>query len=414
MFPAKIKGKIYYGWWIVAACTALIVYFAGAYFYGFTAFFNPIVDEFGWSYALVALASSLQAFESGLLSPVVGVLVDRFGSRKLLIFSASVMGLSLLLFSRVQSLPSFYAVTIMMAIASSFAYPVTMMTAIAKWCGNRMSLSMGILTAGHAAGGLLVPVIVWLIYQVGWREAMIVIGAGALILGIPLATLVKTAPPGLLTAGKGEGKGAAGNQRESLTARQAVKSRDFWFLGFGALLARVAAVAVVVHQIPYLVSIGIPRTSAGLMVIVFALANISGRLFLGWLGDVLDKRYCFAAAAALVGAGIFVFATSTSPSYLIPSLAAIGVGFGGSSIIASLQADLFGTRSYGTIQGFVMAILTVGNVIAPPLAGRVFDVTGTYQPAFLALGLCSLMAIPLLLSIRRISRTPARQEIAAR
>ena len=98
--------KIFYGWWIVLACSLIGLYVGGIIFFGFTAFFEPIREEFGWSYAQISLAISLRGLEMGVFAPVVGFLVDRFGARKLILWGTITLGFGLILLSLTQSLPS--------------------------------------------------------------------------------------------------------------------------------------------------------------------------------------------------------------------------------------------------------------------------------------------------------------------
>ena len=102
--------KIFYGWWVVGACSSAMLFTAGSIHYGFTAIFEPIATEFGWSYAQVSMASSLRGIEIGLLSPVAGLLVDRWGPRKLIIGGAVITGTGLILLSRITSLGMFYGI----------------------------------------------------------------------------------------------------------------------------------------------------------------------------------------------------------------------------------------------------------------------------------------------------------------
>ena len=128
----RLKGRIYYGWWVVFVCAIINFCLGGAFFYGFTAFFNPIAEEFGWSYVAISLAFSIRGFESAILAPIMGIIVDRFGPRRLLLFGIIIVGLAFLLFSRIQSLPSFYIVFVVIAIGSSAASSIVTMTAVAR------------------------------------------------------------------------------------------------------------------------------------------------------------------------------------------------------------------------------------------------------------------------------------------
>lgn len=107
MSSATKKPGIFYGWWIVGSCFLMAVYTAGVIGWGFTAVFEPIKNEFGWTSAEVAFSSSLRGMETGLFAPLVGFLVDRFGTRAIIFVGGIVTGLGLILMGRVDSLVTF-------------------------------------------------------------------------------------------------------------------------------------------------------------------------------------------------------------------------------------------------------------------------------------------------------------------
>ncbi len=107
MHVNRNPSRVFYGWWVVGASFFISLYTGGVVFFGFTAVFEPIADEFGWSYAQISLAASIQGLEAGLLAPVTGLLVDRWGPRKLIFGGAIISGLGLILLSRITSLAMF-------------------------------------------------------------------------------------------------------------------------------------------------------------------------------------------------------------------------------------------------------------------------------------------------------------------
>lgn len=401
----KIKDRVFYGWWVVLACATNSLYLGGVYFYGFSALFDPVVEEFGWSRALVSFAFTFRGFEAGIAAPFIGIFADRFGARKLFFWGIVVSGFGFVLLSHIQALWSFYAVSLVLAVGSSLTSPVVTMTAVAKWFRRGMVLAMGLLMAGNAAGGLLLPGTVWAIDRFGWREALIIFGVGIWLLGIPLSLVVKEPQSGGDFAHKARVPLEATEKLPEMTPKEVLRERDFWLLSVAVLFGGSAGMAVIVHQIPYLVSEGIPRQTAGFMVTAFALANITGRLVFGWLGDITDKKHCFAVAAALKAIGVLALALAGNVEQFIGSLVALGIGFGGLvPLRPAMQVELFGSRAFGTVQGFLMAAVTVGTMIAPPFAGWVFDSMGSYRPAFLILGACTLIAVPVILAISRKPR----------
>ena len=170
--------NLYYGWWIVIACFIINLYVSGVTFFSFTAFFEPIQHEFGWSYTQISLATSLRGLEMGIFAPIVGFLVDRFGSRKLLLGGTIIIGIGLVLMSFTQSLLMFYLCMLFIAFGSGGCTMVVTMTAVATWFKKNVGLALGITACGFGAGGLIIPLIVFLIDASGWRLTLVILGSG--------------------------------------------------------------------------------------------------------------------------------------------------------------------------------------------------------------------------------------------
>jgi len=405
-FP-KISRRIFYGWWVLVACAVIQFYLGGAFFQGFTALFNPIADEFGWSYAIVSLAFTFRGFEAGVLAPITGILVDKFGPRRLLLTGTIIMTVGFWLFSRVQALWSFYVIFLVLSLGLSLASGVVTMTAVAGWFRKRTSLAMGILTSGFGASGLLVPILVGRIDQWGWRTTVTVAAIGAGLLCVPLSLVVKPAPAADDLAQKNMAAPPVGQTPKVAGAKEILRKREFWLLSLAIFFGGVAGSAIIVHQIPYLVSIGISRQTAGFLVVVLSLSNAAGRLGFGWLGEFMDKRYCFVTATLLKAAGVLGFAFSGTMWQFAPSLIALGLGFGGLiPLRATLQIQLFGMTAFATVQGLLMVFITLGTIIAPPFAGWMFDVVGSYRPAFIVLAAVTVLAVPIILAAS--GRAPRR------
>ncbi|MFC1969115.1 MFS transporter, partial [Chloroflexota bacterium] len=177
--PPNKRPRVFYGWWIVVACFFYSFYIGGGVFYGFTAIFEPIASEFDWSYAQISIAASLRGVEIGLLAPFVGLLVDRWGPRRLMFLGSILAGSGLILLSLVNSLLMFYVAFFVISLGMSTSSSTVLMTGIANWFHKRVSLTAGLTISGFGAGGLLVPVIVGLIDAFDWRTAMVIWGLGA-------------------------------------------------------------------------------------------------------------------------------------------------------------------------------------------------------------------------------------------
>jgi OFA family oxalate/formate antiporter-like MFS transporter len=386
--------RLFYGWYIVGACVLISVYCSGIVTRSFTALIEPIVDEFHWSYALVSFAASICGLESGLLAPLVGFLLDRWGPRKLIFIGATIMGFGLLLLSRTSSLAMFYGSFILMSTAVSVSIGVVPMTVVGNWFRKRVSLATGIVVSGVAVGGVLVPLVTWVVDAYEWRTAMVIFGLGAWAIIFPLALIVRHRPEqyGYLPDGEAsetiyidEVQTAAKYDDVDVSAKQALKSRAFWHISLGLMCHFAVAIAVTTHVMPYLSSIGIPRETSGWMAMAIQLMTIVGRLGFGWFGDRFDKRRVTAFGMALLGLGMLMFnyVHATGMWLMITFIIIFGIGYGGPvPMSAALIREYFGRARLGTILGLSTGVLYVGSLIGTPLAGWIYDVYGSYQVAW--------------------------------
>ena len=412
--------KVFYGWWIVGAGFLIAVYIGGFIHFGFTAVFEPIASDFGWSYAQVSFAASLRGLEMGLLAPIVGLLMDRWGPRRLVFAGAAIIGLGLLLLSRMNSLATFYGAFILIAVGTSTCIGVVPMATVGNWFQRRVTIATGILVSGTPTGGLLVPLATRLIDIFEWRMAMAMLGFGAWGILLPLSLLFRHKPEqyGYLPDGDPGGKLRAGKSwssaqgnRMDIGVKQVLKSSAFWHIAIGFMCHILVINAVVTHVMPYLSSIGITRSFSSLVASAIALTSILGRLSFGWLGDRFDKRRVTALGFVLTGLGLLSFGyVSTAGTWmLVPSLVFIGLGYGGPvPMMPALLREYFGRVRLATVLGLVMGVAALGSMVGPPLAGLAFDKFGNYQVAWFGFaglviaGMISLVTTPSVGSKMRI------------
>jgi MFS family permease len=420
------RFRLFYGWYIVGACFLISVYCSGVVNLGFTALIEPIVEEFHWSYALVSFAASIRGLESGLMAPVVGFLLDRWGPRRLIFAGATIMGIGLLLLSRTSSLAMFYGSFILVSTAISVSVGVVPMTVAGNWFRKRVSLATGIVVSGVAAGGILVPLITWAIDAYDWRIAMVIFGLGAWAVIFPLALIVRHRPEqhGYLPDGEvsktidiDEVQTAAQYEDVDVSAKQALKSRVFWHIAFGMVCSFLVALAVLTHVMPYLSSIGVPRTVSGWVAGALPLMTIVGRLSAGWFGDIFDKRHVTATGMALLTMGIIIYnyVDVAGIWLLIVFVVLFGIGYGSQvPMSVALVREYFGRVRLGTILGLVTGVAYVGSLIGPPLSGWIYDVYGSYQGAWFAtagvafIGMVSFITAPPANRAMRVAGKPIK------
>ena len=414
---SREKEGVFYGWWIVLAGSISQAYTSGTFWQGFGAFFDPIIEQFGWSRALTAGAMSLQRMESGGVSPFVGWFIDKFGPRNVMLFGTFLTALGFILLSRIQELWQFYAAFLVLTLGLSFGTFLIVTTAVANWFVENRSKALSFTMAGSGLGGVLVPVVIWLIATTDWRTGLVVVGIGCLVVGIPVSFVMRSRPEdyGLLPDGAPLPESDAGQAQSSdstprrsalsgevtMTTMQALKSRVFWQLAI-AMGVSGMVMSASIHQIPAISSFGMSREVAGIAILGVSLFSVAGRLGSGYFGDRLDKRHVIAVALMFQFVGTIVFAFSSEIWHLVIFVILWGFGFGASIPVRfALIADLFGRRHYGSIMGTLMTTSAVFGVVAPVLVGWLADIRENYREPFVLMAFSVLIAIPMILTLGR-------------
>jgi len=407
------RSRVFYGWWVVVASFLITLYTGGVVAFGFTAIFKPLASEFGWSYTQISIAASLRGFEMGLLAPLVGLVVDRWGPRRLVFGGVICVGLGLVLLSRVSSLSMFYGVFILIAIGMSALSFTVLLTAVGNWFREKVSIATGFVVSGYAVGGILVPIVTMLIDKYDWRTAMIILGLCTWVIALPLSLLVRNKPEqyGYLPDGNvsspvvvDESLISGRSTKVDISTRETGTRSVFWRIALASMCHMLVTSAVVTHVMPYLTSIGISRSASSLTAGTLVLASIGGRLGFGWLGDKLDKRGVTAVAFALMASGLLSFGCLSSgwTWLLLPFLTLFSTGWGGSVIMrASLLREYFGRSRFSKFYGFVTGVAMLGAIAGAPLAGWVFDKWGTYQWIWFAFAGLAVIALVLVATIPR-------------
>lgn len=404
-------SKVFYGWWIVFASFLIGAYVAGVVFYGFTAFFEPIANEMGWSYTQISLAFSLRGLEAGLFAPIFGILVDRWGSRRLIFGGALITAAGLILLSSTNSLSIFYVSFALIALGMSASTLTVLMTAVANWFREKIGLASGIAICGFGFGGLLVPLINRLIVIYDWRMTLTILAIGMLAIVIPLSLVFRQKPEdyGYVVDGKrkdlikhvGESNQRQVTERDIKTS-QALKSGTFWRLAIATIYNTMVVSAVVTHVMPYLSTIRMSRSISSLVAAGIPLTSVFGRFGLGWLGDKFDRKTMAGISCIAMGLGLICFGyTATIGIWaLVLFLILFSTGYGGLlSLRTAITREYFGRSKFGVIYGFLTGIGGLGSIIGPTLAGWIYDNWGNYQISWFLLGGLSTVALISLLTI---------------
>ena len=413
-------GAIFYGWWIVAGGAVLSALSGGLNFYGFSALFVPLSQEFGWSRTVLSGVFALSRLEGGILGPAEGYLADKYGPRRIMLVGIPLLGLGFILLSQVNSLLSLYIIYITaITIGSALGTFTPVSAAVANWFDKKRSRAFGFVMSGTGLGGaIFLPILGWWISTFGWRHAVVASGVLILAIGLPISLIMRHKPEqyGLLPDGaepaspsdhttvKDEAEEAQPLPQEAseFGPVQSLKTSTFWLLGASQALRSVVTTGFTIHFVAMMVDRDISLTMATSLLGSVALISLIGRIGLAWMGDLVNKQYLLAGAAGVMALSMIGMSQAQDLWQVAVILVVYSVAYGGSVVLPmGLQADYFGRHAYATIRGLLHTVQTGGMIFGPVFAGLVYDFTESYFFAFLGFGLAAGLAALFLLLLRR-------------
>jgi MFS family permease len=391
-----------FGWRMVAVAFFVDFVAVGFFFYSFGVFFKAIAAEFGDSRLGISLGLTATNVVGAIVAPLLGKALDIYPLRQVIAVGCVSMTIGFLLLSQVQTQLQFYlALGVFIGFGASAMGGLATAKLVANWFNKRRGRALGIAATGISVSGVVMPFVsAALIDNYGWREGFIAYGCftGLVVLPIVLTFVVsKPSDVGLMPDGGALlGQGAEVLKAESVIEVPVFKERNFWVLvaAFGLLFCCQSA--TLTHMVPRLTDTGISLQQASLMISLCAGLGVAGKLSFGWFGDFWSARHAFwlAIASQFVGQCLMLVFTNQIEVFAVGA-ALFGFGMGG---IVPLQGALigrvFGSDRFGRALGLMRPAMFPIHMIGVPLAGWVFDVTGSYQPAFQAfLALYVLAAI---------------------
>lgn len=420
------KPRIFYGWLIVGGCFSLQMLVGSLMIHSFTAYFPLLQTQFGWSRSVLSGAFALSRAESGLLGPLQGWLIDKFGPRVMVRGGMLLFGLGFIMFSTLDSVLDYYVAFLLMALGSSVGGFLTVATTVVNWFERRRGVAMGIAMSGFGIGGLLVPAIAWSLTELGWRQTAFISGVVIILLGIPLGQLFRQRPEqyGLLPDGDAPDEaGAAATQAnetrdrtapaadqvDGFTAAEAMRTPAFWLLSLGHSLALLTVGAVSLHLVPHIQeSVGLSLTAASGAVAVMTVFNIFGQIGGGFLGDRFSKRMLAALAMLVHSVAMLTLAFASSVPMLYAFAVMHGTAWGvRGPMMTTIRADYFGRAAFATIMGFSSLVVMLGMTSGPLFAGILADMFDGYRVPFVVIAALTGIG-SLFFAIAAPPRPPAR------
>jgi MFS family permease len=393
-----MRLPFFYGWVIIAVTFVTMAIGVSART-SFSLFFPPIIDEFGWERGVTAGAFSFGFLVSAAVSPLIGRVMDRFGPRGVMELGVALMAGGLLL-APLTTQPWHLYLTIGVLVGGGsvcLGYSGQSLY-LPNWFNRRRGLAMGLGFSGVGVGSItLLPWVQHMIEQTGWRTACTAMGLLVLIVLAPINMLLHKHPEdiGLRPDGDGAPHPSAvpvSNIVDPVwaatdwTLGRAVRTARFWWIASGYFGALYVWYAVQVHQTKYLLDIGFSPNVAVWSLGAVSLLAIPGQIALGHLSDRVGREWMWGAGCA----GFAVcFAALIALEYY-PSLALVylmvfaqgALGYGLASIIASVVAEIFQGKHYGSIFGLLLVAALAGGAAGPWVTGALHDLCGNYTAAF--------------------------------
>jgi MFS family permease len=406
-FP-RGKSSFFYGYFVVGASLMIMLITWGVY-NAFGVFFKPVLNEFGWTRAMTSGALSVAFIINALLTILMGGFTDKFGPRIVLTFCGLLLGLGFILMSQMNSLLHlylFYGIFVGAGMSGSF---VPLISTVARWFLKRRGLMTGIVAAGSGMGILTgPPVASRLIPIYGWRVSYAILGGIVLFVVVLFAQFIKRDPTqvGQVAYGENQIEQNGSNLRmEGLSLREAVYCPRFWVFLPMCFCYGYCVFGMVVHIVPHAIELKISAIRAANILATIGGLSILGKVFLGRVGDIIGSRNVLMLGFILMSAALIWLVPANKAWMLFSSAAIFGFAFGGISVSHSpLIAELFGLRSHGLIFGVFNLGVMGGAATGPLLNGYIFDVTDSYQMAFLLSTVISSAGILLAVFLKTMKR----------
>ena len=415
----------FYGWTIVGLALLVNALSSGPVWSGVGVWIKALELHFGWSRAQLTGAFSMAQLEGSIIGPLMGYMIDRLGSRRMVLIGMIITGLGFLLFSRTGSLFTFYLSYGLIMLGTAAGTWLPYMTVVNRWFVRRRGMAMAIAAEGSPLGGLvLVPILAWAVTpgNHGWSVTAQWIGVVFLCLAWPMSWLIRERPEdhGLLPDGdranqadratpeaaRPVGRAAMSGQL-NFTARQAIRTNAFWLITFGHACSTILFATLTVHLVPMLTDQGLSlQTAAYVFSVVMGSAAIF-QLVGGYVGDRIPVNIAI-AIFGFIQAGGFLMAVLVHSLPMAMVFAVIfGAGFGGRNpLTTAIRGEYFGKNAFATITGISSAPMYVFMLAAPLFAAFLFDSTDSYTVAFLIIGSLGMMSGVLFLMAKKPTSLP--------
>jgi MFS family permease len=381
--------------------TAFLSLFAlvGFAYYGLPFFFDFMAREYGWSRTAITSGNALGKLLVGpLFGFIAGWLIDKYGPRKLMMAGVLMMGTALIGLSFANSLGLFYLFYIFNALGYVCGGPLPCQVLISRWFEKNRGKAMGIAYLGIGAGGAIVPLIAaGLEKNFGWHNSLACLGVLVILIAFPLVFFIK---------GSNVKTDQTRKSEPVVPVKRILTNRNFYLLGIGSMCAIGVVGGVNQHLKLYLRDLDFTQSQAAHVISLVLLSSLAGRLLMGWLADLIPRKYVMILIYLIVALAVPLLLVSDFPGRIYIFAVIFGIGLGGDYMIIPLMAgDLFGVRALGRTMGIILVADGVAESLFPMFLGAIHDIHKSYSIGFIILICVALTGAVI------VSFLPKRQNI---
>lgn len=430
-YRGYIQARGLFRGWFLAGLGALIVGLGGTPFERGLPVWNPVLrNVFGWSAGQMSWALAASQAERGLLGPLAGLLVAKFGPKNMVFIGLAIFGFGFLLFSQIQQLWQLYVVVFIISFGTNTSTWIPMQTVMNNWFVRYKARAMAIVNEGGAIAGIVVPLLLaWAmggadpdVYErFGWRTSAFFIGILCIVLGFPLSRLVHNRPEDLGLRPDGDPiVPAAASQVDvrvidskgdaaGFTWQEAIRSKSFWLISFGHGTSVISVAALSVHIGLLMDDRGFSLQTIGAVLAVNTAVSSVFIPISGYLGDRVPMRRVAFGFAVLQALAVLMLIPARTTGMLYIFAALYGAGHGGRGpMMPALRGAYFARRAFPAVSGISMVPVNILALIGPVFAGLMRDATGNYDASFLAIGAVSMSGSFLYLLLGQPPELPTR------
>ena len=409
---SRVRG-VFYGWWMVCLTAFLLTIMALGVFQGLGTMVAVLERRFGWSRTALSGAFAFSRVQGAIVGPMEGILVDRLGSRRMVLVGYVIMGVGFVLMSQVESLWQFYVTFIVISLGSSLGGWLAMITVVNNWFARQRSIAQAAATSGIHLGGFLVPVLALGLEYHGFSWTTLGIGVFLLAIVGPAASVVRNRPEdyGMLPDGDPPRstdstveKDAAptGDSDADFTVAQALRTPAFWIIAIVNLSSTVSIVTLAIHLVPKLTDMGMPLVSAGVVVLTYTAVAFPSQFIAGYVADRLSMPPVIFVFLMLQAVAIMIIAVADSVQMAYLFAVLYGIGFGGRiPLLTAIWGNYFGRRSFATIMGLSQFPSNLAMIAGPLFAGYMFDTRQSYFIPFTTFAVLTFLGAWLMVFVRK-------------